>query len=79
MPHPTSLSVLQTTMGIFYVDFLLDMFSAAEQTDAASIAPWELVPFHTTAGNFDFGIDDATFGAVAQMVEYQHERVRPLP
>ena len=65
-----------TYAGISYVDFLLDMFSAAEDTDAASIAPWELVPYHTTAGNFDFGIDDATFGAVAQMVEYQHQRVR---
>lgn len=67
----------QSTYDIFYVDFLLAMFAAAEATDAAAIMPWELVPFHTTAGNYDFGIDDATFGAVAQMVEYQLTRVRP--
>lgn len=63
--------------NISYVDYLLDMFSLAEETDAGAIMPWELVPFHTTAGHFDFGIDDATFGAFAQMVEYQLERVRP--
>ena len=72
---------LQTTSGyaLSYVDFLLDMFSAAEDTDAAAIMPWELVPFHVTNSNggYDFGIDSATFGAVAQMVEYQLERVRP--
>ena len=68
---------VQSTYDVFYVDYLLDMFAPAEQTDAAAIMPWELVPFHTTAGNYDFGIDDATFGAVAQMVQYQLDRVRP--
>ena len=53
------------------------MFSLAERTDAAAIMPWELVPFHTTAGNYDFGIDDEAFGAVSQMVQYLRDKVCP--
>lgn len=71
--------VLQPKYEISYVDYLLGVFSAAEQTDAAAIMPWQLVPFHTTAAGYDFGIDDAAFGAVAQMVQYYHDKARPGP
>ena len=61
--------------------FLKAMFSAGERAGAAAIMPWELVPWHVNpnaSGGFDFGIDDPSFGPIAQMIQYMDNKVRAV-
>ncbi len=69
---------LQLTYRVPRPQFLREMFSVGEKAGASAILPWELVAWHVNpdaSGGFDFGIDDASFGPVSEMVTYMQNKV----
>ena len=73
-----SLVCLQLTYPVPRPQFLREMFSVGERAGASAMMPWELVAWHVNpnaSGGFDFGIDDASFGPVSEMVMYMNKKV----
>lgn len=66
----------QATYNISLLTFYTEMFSAAEESGASALMPWQLIPWDVTFVSYDFSINDPAFAAVQQMITYQQQRVR---
>lgn len=66
----------QAKYNITLLNFLTEMFTAAEESGASGIMPWMLIPWDVTFVSYDFSINDPACAAVADMIAYQAQRVR---